>query len=282
MSSADGRLHVHKFIKTMKQTELLNECMHFSEVTSNKVEIDSSMSVIPETGTDEKKFIHGIIFEYAVHCAFTKDRWENNNVWKKFTVLYPNMEQKKKKQYQTFMYKAGRVAWDIFYTNVKTVYGRKEKSIRPLFEHTILNKNLPILTKTLVADIFVSSLPNIVCEIKYSTMDKARYEQEYLVHAIIQVLIYSLALHLEPSTLHLQILVFFSRTAEVVLYESNVHNNETLVNRLLNQLGGTNEVAEESDVRKGKNPKESEKAFTAGKDKNLTTPEEELDVIDHE
>ena len=256
--------------------------MHFSEVTSNKLEIDLSMSCIPEASTDYQRFIHGHIFENAVQYAFTQDMSKKEKWWKRFKQLYPDMEQKKKKQYKTVMYKAGLVAWDIFYTNVKTVYGRKEKSICPVFEHTIQNTNLPILTKKLVADIFVSSLPNIVCEIKYSTMDKARYEQEYLVHAIIQVLIYSLALHLEPSTLHLQILVFFSRTAEVVLYESNVHNNETLVNRLLNQLGGTNEVAEESDVRKGKNPKESEKAFTAGKDKNLTTPEEELDVIDHE
>jgi hypothetical protein len=51
---------------------------------------------------------------------------------------------------------------------------------------------------------------------------EATYEQEYLVHAIIQVLIYSLALHLDPFTLQLRVLVFFSKTAEAVLYESDI------------------------------------------------------------
>jgi hypothetical protein len=57
---------------------------------------------------------------------------------------------------------------------------------------------------------------------------------------------------------------------QVVLYESDVHKDETLVNRLLKKLRVINEVAEESDVRKGKNPKESEKAFTVAKNINLT------------
>ena len=195
-------------------------------------------------------------------------------------------------KYKTFMREAGRDAWDIFSTNVKTVYGSKKNSISYSFKHAIQNKTLSILTRELEADIFVSSLPNIVCEIKYSTMNKAQYEKKYLVHAIVQVLIYSLALNLDPSTLHLKILVCYSRIGVVVLYESDVHKNETLVNRLLEKLREINEVAEESDVRKGKNPKESEKAFTVAKDRNLTTPEEEftdddniiqsLDIGDHE
>jgi hypothetical protein len=121
----------------------------------------------------------------------------------------------------------------------------------------------------------VSSLHNIVCEIKYSNVVKAWYEKEYLVHAIVQVLIYSLALQLDPSTLQLRVLVFFSQTKEAVLYESDIHKNETLVKRLLNKLRGINEVAEESDVRKDKNPKESEKASTVKKGRNLTDSEEE-------
>ena len=293
MASADNRVDVHTFIKEMKekQTEQLSEYKHFSEVTSKDVISNLSESVISKSKIPEKIFIHGDIFEHAVQQAYGYTS-KKNDPWKRFTELYPSMEKKKKKQYKTFMHEAGRVAWDIFSTNVKTVYGSKKNSISYSFEHPIQNKTLSILTRKLEADIFVSSLPNIVCEIKYSTMDKAQYEKEYLVHAIVQVLIYSLALQLDPSTLHLKILVFFSDTREVVLYESDIHKNKTLVNLLVNKLKGINEVAEESDVRKGKNPKESEKAFTVAKDKNLTTPEEEftnddniiqsLDIADHE
>ena len=278
-----------------EQTEQLTEYKRFNKVTSkkvtsNKIEIHLSESVIPKFEPDDRKFIHGDIFEHAVQQAYGYTS-EKNDPWIRFTELYPSMEKEKKEQYKTFMDKAGQVAWDIFYTNVKTVYGSKKNSI-PSFEHTIQNNTLSILTSKLEADIFVSSLPNIVCEIKYSTMDKDLYEREYLVNAIVQVLIYSLALKLDSSTLHLQILVCYSRIGKVVLYESDVHKDETLVNRLLKKLRVINEVAEESDVRKGKNPKESEKAFTVAKNINLTTPEEEftdddniiqsLDIGDHE
>ena len=242
MASAGDRLNVHQFINKMKeeQTEQLNKYKRFSEVTSKNVNSNLSMSDIPESETQEKTFIHGNLFEYAVQKT-AKRTSEKNDPWTKFEELYPSMEKEKKEQYKTFMDKAGQVAWDIFYTNVKTVYGSKKNSISYSFEHTIENNILPILTRKLVADIYVSSLPKIVCEIKYSTMVKAKYEKEYLVHAIVQVLIYSLALELDLSTLHLQILVFFSNTAEVVLYESDVHNNETLVNRLINELNGNPE-----------------------------------------
>ena len=241
MASAGGFLHVHQFIDKMKeeQTEQLNEYLDFSQVKSTNVENNLSMSDIPKSETQEQKFIHGNIFEYAVQQA-AEHTSKKNDPWTRFRELYRSMKGKKREQYKTFMDEAGQAAWDMFYTNVETVYGSEKNSI-PSFEHTIQNNTLPILSSKLEADIFVSSLPNIVCEIKYSTMDKDSYEREYLVNAIVQVLIYSLALKLDPSTLHLQILVFFSKTREVVLYKSDIHKNETLVNLLVNELNGNPE-----------------------------------------
>ena len=292
MDSAGDLLSVHQFIKILKEEQngKLTKYMCFSELTSKQLEIDLSKSGIPNSETSIHNFIHGDIFEYAVQQAagYTSKK---DDPWRKFRQLYPNIKQKEKKQYNDFMDKAGRAAWEIFDKNANRVYGRKNKSIRYLFGYHIHNNTFPILTRKLEADIFVSSLPNIVCDIKYSTMKKATYEQEYLVHAIIQVLIYSLALHLDPFTLQLRVLVFFSKTAEAVLYESDIHKNKTLVNRLLNKLNGKLEVAEEFDVRKGKNLNESEKEFTVAKGRNLTEHEEEftdddniiqsLDVVNH-
>jgi hypothetical protein len=276
MASTDALLNVHMFIDKMKkeQPEQLTKYNHFNELTSKQLESNLSMSDILKNEPLKQTYIHGNIFEYAVQKAAGLTN-KKNDPWIEFRKLFPTMKEEKQKQYKTFMCKAGRVAWDMFSTNANTVYGCENKNSCYLFEHTIENNTLPILTRTLKPDLFVSSLHNIVCEIKYSNVVKAWYEKEYLVHAIVQVLIYSLALQLDPSTLQLRVLVFFSQTKEAVLYESDIHKNETLVKRLLNKLRGINEVAEESDVRKDKNPKESEKASTVKKGRNLTDSEEE-------
>ena len=291
MASTDALLNVHMFIEKMKneQPEQLTKYNCFNELASKQLVSNLSMSGILKNKTLKQRCIHGYILEYYVQKAAGLTN-KKNDLWIEFRKLFPSMKEKTLKQYTTFMYGAGQVAWDIFYTNAKTVYGCENKNGCYLFEHTIENNTLPILTRKLEADL-VSSSHNIVCEIKYSAVDKAWYEQEYLVHAIVQVLIYSLALQLDPSTLQLQVLVFFSETKEAVLYESDIHKNETLVNLLLKKLRGINKVAEESDVRKDKNPKESEKASTVKKGRNLTESEEEstdddkttqsLDVVDH-
>lgn len=281
MDRAGDLLSVHQFIKILKEEQngKLTKYMCFSELTSKQLEIDLSKTGIPISETSIHKFIHGDIFEYAVQQAagYTSNK---DDPWRKFRELYPNIKQKKKKQYNDFMDAAGRAAWEIFDKNLNRVYGRKNKSIRYSFGYHIHNNTFPILTRKLEADIFVSSMPNIVCDIKYSTMKKATYEQEYLVHAIIQVLIYSLALHLDPCTLQLRVLVFFSKTAEAVLYESDIHKDKTLVNQLFKKLNGkpVTKGAEEFNVRKGKNLKESEKGFTVAKRRKLNEPEKRFTV----
>ena len=241
MASGGVLLDVHQFIQKMKEEQNgnLSKYKCFSELTSKQLEIDLSKPYIPNSETKEQRFIHGVIFEYAVHQA-AKHTSKKNDPWKTFEKLYSTLEETEKEQYKTCINEAGRAAWKIFDNNANSVYGMNERS-STLFEYPIQNKTFPILTKTLEADIFEPSSPKIVCEIKYSAMNKDSYEQEYLVHAIVQVLIYSLALQLDPSTLHLQILVVFSKTREVVLYESDIHTNKTLVNLLVNKLNGKKE-----------------------------------------
>lgn len=231
-------LSVHQFIKQLKEEKNgnLDEFRRFQAVATKSLTADDSHAAIPENESPIQKFIHGDIFEYAVQkaagCQVQKD-----NPWPKFRELYPNIKTRQIKLYSEFMDNAGINAWGIFQSNVRKLYGRKSKSIQYSFGHHIQNyETFPFLTKKLEADVFVSSSPFVVCDIKYSTMKREAYESDYLVHALIQVLIYSLALDLDPANLHLRVLVFYSKNAEAVLYKSDLHAHIVLVNSLRKRL----------------------------------------------
>ena len=218
----------------------LEKYRSFKPIITKQLDIELTESGIHKSKSDDQKYIHGNIFEYAVQNA-AGYKSKKKDPWIKFGDLYPSMEEEEKSQYKTFMEEAGRVAWNIFNDNADTVCCKETKSSTS-FERHITNDTFPILTSTLEADIVVlSSLSDIVCEIKYSTMKKDEYQQNYLVHAIVQVLIYSLVLKLNLSTIQLRILVFFSKTREAVLYESDIHKNEKLVDLLVNKLKGIHE-----------------------------------------
>ena len=92
-------------------------------------------------------------------------------------------------------------------------------------------------------------------------MKKEEYEEEFLVHAIIQVLIYSLALSLDSLSLQLRVLVFFSKTHEAVLYETDIHKDQNLVNKLFKKLKGkhaTNKAIK--NINENKIPKNESRA----------------------
>ena len=260
-TSGEPLLSVHQFIKQLKEDEngTLQNYHHFKEISRNELTADIAGIPIPRSESPIQKFIHGDIFEYAVQQAAGHTS-QKDDPWKKFRELYPKIKPKEKRQYSLFIEKAGDAEWEILKKNVKKVYGRKSKSIAYSFEHHIKNyDSFPFLTKKLEADVLVTSTPSVVCDIKYSTMKKEKYEEEYLVHAVIQVLIYSLALDLDPSTLQLMILVFYSNTAEAVLYQSDIYKQENLVNNLLKKLTRNKATMNQTQPRKT-GPKRETKA----------------------
>ncbi|VDI60664.1 Hypothetical predicted protein [Mytilus galloprovincialis] len=251
-NSGEPLLSVHQFIKQLKDdgNGNLKHYRHFQEISRNELTTDIAGIPIPNSESPIQKFIHGDIFEYAVQQAAGHTS-QKDDPWKKFKELYPNIKPKEKKQYSLFMEKAGDAAWEILNTNVKKLYGRKSKTTTYSFGHHIKNYDIfPFLTKKLEADVFVTSSPSVVCDIKYSTMKKEKYEEDYLVHAVIQVLIYSLALDLDPLTLQLMVLVFYSKTAEAVLYKSDIHKQEHLVNDILKKLTRNKATRNQTQPRK--------------------------------
>lgn len=238
MGSTSDLLSVHQFIKQLKEENNgnLEKYKRFKITTKKSISGEISNDVIPVSESPIQKYIHGDLFEYSVQKA-ASNQCQKEDPWLKFKDLYPKIKPKERKLYSNYMNDAGKTAWDIFQRNVRKIYGRKSKSIRYSFGHHIKNYHIfPFLTKKLEADVFVSSSPFVVCDIKYSTMKRETYEEDYLVHALIQVLIYSLALDLDPSTLYLKVLVFYSSTSEVVLYETDLHEHIVIVNALSKRL----------------------------------------------
>ncbi|KAK3097669.1 hypothetical protein FSP39_011935 [Pinctada imbricata] len=183
-------------------------------------------------------YIHGNMFEEFVLKAA---KGERSNVFvikdESVKTVWSRIKERKKQfkeihnenmtqDYEDAMTLAGIRAWETL-SSLARSRNCSNHECEVKFEEVVQNKTASKLKEYLRADFVARTKTTVfLVDLKFSSMETSAFEEQYLVNGILQVLIYSLVMDIEPGDLSLGVLVYYGREGMVVLYTTDIRNDQ--------------------------------------------------------